>query len=1062
MANGVIGEVDILVGADAAPFQRAIDKLSNTLTKTVTNNLSKIAEATPRELGKMVQNVGSSMEKVGGKLTNYITKPIGGAVVAAGALTTALGFKRLVGIDTARGQFKGLGMDADAVMKQVDLGVTNTSLSMAQGASMAVGILATGAVPLQGLEAQIKRVANVSAAYNVDSEQAAYLLNNVLTKNKVTWGDLSQMQMNQIPIVSQLAEHYGVAGDEIMKMAQEGAISIEDLNEVIDKNAGMAALEYAKTWTGVTKNIVSNVGKIGAKLMEPSFEIVKAKAADFLTLLQSPAFAAWADKWGAIIGDLVAKFFEGISKMIEWWNNLSPAMQKTLGVLAGVAVAAGPVITIFGKITGAIGGLLGRFPALSNAVSATAGTFYRGLNGMTGATFSASGRFGLLINQSGGLLRVLGRVAGIAGLVITALVAMWQNSESFREGVKQLFEAVWSLVSVAFQGLMDIFQALTPLFEAGGGVIGKLAGILGDLLGGALQFIAPILEWLADLLGTVLTAAAEGLATGIQWLVDAFSQGGEGAGVLGGIFEWLGDVWAKVSQFLVEAWENIKTAAGETVQWFETYVGPVFEAVGDLMEAVFNRIMTDATALWEVLEPAFQALGIVWAALWEGIQAAWEIVGPPLMEYIQTTFEILGNILEGIWNNLVIVFETVWAVIKNVVETALTIISEVINLFTALINGDWGAAWEAIKGIAVAIWEGIRTHIEIMITSVWRIIENILNTLKNVWDTIWGGISGFVMTIWDGIVAFVTGAINTINNIIVTIINAISNAWNSTWSAIGNFFNDVWAKIKQAATNFSSGVRSTVSTLLSFIGNMPGEIMGFFSGIGSWLLDSGKALIQGFIDGIKTAFDWAKNAVSEGLSTIRSFFPFSPAKQGPFSGRGWVSYAGQSLGETFTKSTAEALGKGGRYVSDALGGIADQFSDMATNGIDATALGLDMADQLARGLQQGTSQVEAAAAALADAAQGEFDGKYGPSISGPGIITAADNLSEATRRQGSGGGPESGGGGGGITFNAPLLSVETMTVDSEDRVRELAQELWTRANRTDRAQGRINLGGVVR
>lgn len=127
-------------------------------------------------------------------------------------LVGALGFKRLVGIDTARGQFKGLGHDADAVMKQVDAGVTNTALSMAEGASLAVGILATANLPLEQLEGQLKRVANVSAAYGVDASQAGYLLNNVLTKNKVTYGDLSQMVQNQIPIISMLADHYGVTG----------------------------------------------------------------------------------------------------------------------------------------------------------------------------------------------------------------------------------------------------------------------------------------------------------------------------------------------------------------------------------------------------------------------------------------------------------------------------------------------------------------------------------------------------------------------------------------------------------------------------------------------------------------------------------------------------------------------------------------------------------------------------------------------------------------------------------------------------------------------------------
>src|SRR5699024_11037152 len=164
-------------------------------------------------VGANFKTAGGRISDVGTDLTK-LTSPISVAATAAAGLVGVLGFKRLVGIDTAKSQIKGLGYDAEAVMEDVDRGVTDTSLSLAEGG--------------QELEDQIKRVANVSAAYGIEGEHAGYLLNNILTKNKVTWGDLSQMQQNQIPIVSQLADHYGVTGDEIEKMAQDGQISIED------------------------------------------------------------------------------------------------------------------------------------------------------------------------------------------------------------------------------------------------------------------------------------------------------------------------------------------------------------------------------------------------------------------------------------------------------------------------------------------------------------------------------------------------------------------------------------------------------------------------------------------------------------------------------------------------------------------------------------------------------------------------------------------------------------------------------------------------------------------
>ena len=57
------------------------------------------------------------------------------------------------------------------------------------------------------------------------------------------------------------------------------------------------------------------------------------------------------------------------------------------------------------------------------------------------------------------------------------------------------------------------------------------------------------------------------------------------------------------------------------------------------------------------------------------------------------------------------------------------------------------------------------------------------------------------------------------------------------------------------------------------------------SGAGQWLVQSGKAIIDGLISGIKGAISGAKDAVSGALQSIRDLFPFSPAKEGPVLGQ---------------------------------------------------------------------------------------------------------------------------------------------------------------------------------
>jgi hypothetical protein len=63
----------------------------------------------------------------------------------------------------------------------------------------------------------------------------------------------------------------------------------------------------------------------------------------------------------------------------------------------------------------------------------------------------------------------------------------------------------------------------------------------------------------------------------------------------------------------------------------------------------------------------------------------------------------------------------------------------------------------------------------------------------------------------------------------------------------------------------------------------------------------------------------AYNAAADILNRIRSLFPSSPAKEGPFSGKGWTLFSGMSLAEGF----AEGMTKGRGLVGSAAEGLAN-------------------------------------------------------------------------------------------------------------------------------------------
>ncbi|WP_439592384.1 hypothetical protein [Microbacterium sp.] len=88
---------------------------------------------------------------------------------------------------------------------------------------------------------------------------------------------------------------------------------------------------------------------------------------------------------------------------------------------------------------------------------------------------------------------------------------------------------------------------------------------------------------------------------------------------------------------------------------------------------------------------------------------------------------------------------------------------------------------------------------------------------------------------------------------------------------------------------FAHEVGANIDAAISFIRSLPERAGQLFSKAGSLLVDSGKALIQGFIDGVNQMFKPAGDAVAGVLDWVKGFFPQSPAKRGPFSGSGWTS-----------------------------------------------------------------------------------------------------------------------------------------------------------------------------
>jgi TP901 family phage tail tape measure protein len=357
------------------------------------------------------------------------------------------------------------------------------------------------------------------------------------------------------------------------------------------------------------------------------------------------------------------------------------------------------------------------------------------------------------------------------------------------------------------------------------------------------------------------------------------------------------------------------------------------------------------------------ALGIAAAAQWVMNAAflanpiTWIIVG--IVALIAAIALLVSN-----WDTVVAWLKDIWgAIVDWVVGTFEWIRDKASAIFTAIADFFVGL-WQGIVDFATGVWNGIRDF----------------------FVNLWGGIKDTAVNVWNGVVDFITG----IPGRVMDGLRALAN---------------LGLKAAEWFLGVLNAGKEKLLELVEWVKGIPGRVVSALGDLGSKLFNSGKALIQGFIDGIGHMVQKVKDAASNILQKVRDFFPFSPAKLGPFSGKGYVTYSAKALAGDF---------------ADTLAGQAK----VARAGAEKLMAGA----------------ADATPASLATANNHPYGGTVGGAQAG-GFDMAA--------------------GVGGLVVNGPLVQVQTMVVDSKERARDMAQALYQRGADRARALGKVNLAGVT-
>ncbi|MDK9712309.1 hypothetical protein [Acidaminobacter sp.] len=427
--------------------EEAVRELQRTIVRTE-QDLNRLTEASEqmnhtmsqnfKDAGKKLQDFGGKAIGVGKNMTAAVTLPI----VAAGAAS----FKMAADLQDAFGATDQIfKTSADEVKNWADnldsyygiaegeaLTYANTMGSMLQN----IGGLSEAEAAKQA-ETLVQLSGDLAAMFGGSTESAVQALTGAL-KGNASMLDNYGMGVNEATIKSKALEMGLIKKKEELSLAAKQAATLALIMEQTADAQGQAGREAGGA-SGSMRGLVTELKNISTEIGE--------------ILLP-------------VITPLIAK----LKEIIERFGNMSPEMQRTIVIVAGIAAAIGPLIVLLGSLAWGLGAIIGILPILGGGLA-----FLAGPVGIVIAIIAALIAIGVALYKNWDTIKA-------------AAVAMY---ESIKESFNKTKDAIVTPITNAIDTLKKI-----NLFE-----IGK--NIISGLIDGVKAMIAKVKETIGNIAETI-------------------------------------------------------------------------------------------------------------------------------------------------------------------------------------------------------------------------------------------------------------------------------------------------------------------------------------------------------------------------------------------------------------------------------------------------------------------------------------------------------------------------------------------------------------------------------
>lgn len=690
-----------------------------------------------------------------------------------------------------------------------------------------------------------------------------------------------------------------VTTDKVDDDVREG---LEEAGKVGDKDMKKLGKDLGESFDTELKKSTKNTGRDVARGISDGIEREGFRATKITAQFDSDGnlVRRWVtsevDKGERVIKDIAAS---------GGFNKVGNAFRDAIG--AGFNISGkSPLVALLVPLVGFIGELVAGAIQIVNGLVAVLTVLPNAIGAavlQVGVLFLAFKGLGTAIQGAFAATNAEELQKALEGLTPAAqdfVKVLLPLRDIFKELSAIAQEAFFDRVARDFQRVVD---ALLPIIRGG---LGELASALGDVARGILNVLAnPVF---ARFLSELIPATVEWLHSFNSAFQDLLIGLADLGSAVMPFFSWLGESLNKaLSEFGVWlgnlsvdpeflAWlERMKTALSDGAEALGAILSFLKEFINTVDKAGGNEALKDLAAQFNELAK--------FTATDEGVKA---------MEGLLHVIQLLAYLFIFLINDIIV----------------FSFLIEVTAEFLKVLFTQWLPEWLASFG-------------------QWWV-----NTFQTVVTSIGNFFTKQIPAFFD----FVGGKILEFFDYVGGLILSATSGW---LEGIGGFVTEVVNAIGRAIGAIVTGLLEGVASVAVWIHDRVMDVVDFFKSLPGLLWEAGKNMIQSLIDGMRSQFGRLSGAAHDVAQTVRNFFPFSPAKEGPLSGKGDPLLAGQKIVERLATGIdmeapvlTGAVASAASNVSIGSGAVQMNFYGPTPTAAQASGIGAAAGDSLANTLAQ--------------------------------------------------------------------------------------------------------------